>query len=178
MVQRDAPQGGVTMTDETTGLTRAARDEIAALAAQGGPLTPELLVDAARRKASALHAYFDWDDKSAAQSWRLHTARRLIREVKISVSSSTVTLAAPAYVSVPSEREGGGYRSIVALRSDEDRAREVLLDEIARVLSALARARAVAAALDMEAEISGLTDQVAGLQAQLRAGAQPEPAHA
>lgn len=52
--------------------------ELETLEAKLGPLTPEQVVDAARRKRSAMHAAFEWDDTKAAQIGRRAQARQLL----------------------------------------------------------------------------------------------------
>ena len=48
-----------------------------------GKVTPEIVIKHAEDKNSVLNGAFDWNDKSAAKKWRLHTARHLIRSVVI-----------------------------------------------------------------------------------------------
>jgi hypothetical protein len=44
----------------------------------GGYLTPEEILSFARKKRNPLHDFFDWDDSSASEKWRLHQARNLL----------------------------------------------------------------------------------------------------
>jgi len=46
-------------------------------------LTPEAIVENAKKKTSPLHKLFEWKDTTAAYQWRLQQARVLINEVKI-----------------------------------------------------------------------------------------------
>jgi hypothetical protein len=46
---------------------------------QGGELTPQAVVDAARRKNSPLNSYFEWDDRVAGEAYRIVQAQDLIR---------------------------------------------------------------------------------------------------
>jgi hypothetical protein len=48
-------------------------------------LTPEAVVNAARKKSSPLHTYITWDDSEAAAQYRLVQAAWLIRTVKVKV---------------------------------------------------------------------------------------------
>lgn len=48
-----------------------------------GELTPSAVVTAAKPKNHPLHSQFTWDDKDAADQFRLEQARGLIRSVKI-----------------------------------------------------------------------------------------------
>lgn len=44
-----------------------------------GIVTPKEVLNKARNKRSPVHKYFDWDDSSAAEKYRLDQARALIR---------------------------------------------------------------------------------------------------
>ena len=46
---------------------------------QYGSITPEMLVKKAKAKRNPLHNYFDWDDKSAAEQYRIVQARYILR---------------------------------------------------------------------------------------------------
>lgn len=46
-----------------------------------GEITPQDVVDDARKAKSPLHSFFEWDDSSAAEAYRLQQARGLIRSV-------------------------------------------------------------------------------------------------
>ncbi len=48
---------------------------------QYGSLTPPNIVEAARPDTSPLHRYFEWDNKAAAEQWRLQQARVLVCSV-------------------------------------------------------------------------------------------------
>lgn len=53
-------------------------NELKAILKKKGYLTPEIIVETARSKSSALHGSFIWDDAVAAQEHRLEQARKLI----------------------------------------------------------------------------------------------------
>ena len=63
-----------------------------------GELTPELVLKEASKKSSELHSDFQWEDKRAATLYRLDTARRLIRHLRV-VSDGERT-DEPVYVHV------------------------------------------------------------------------------
>ena len=46
-----------------------------------GELTPQDVLDDAKSHNSPLHTFFEWDDTAAAEQYRLHQARGLIRSV-------------------------------------------------------------------------------------------------
>lgn len=50
-----------------------------------GKLNPSLIVEKARDKKSVLHSFFDWDDKSAADSYRRQEASILLRHIQVKV---------------------------------------------------------------------------------------------
>lgn len=58
------------------------RDELLAIRAEHGKLTPALVVDAAAAEDHPLHDRFEWDDSTAAHKYRLVQARELIRVVR------------------------------------------------------------------------------------------------
>jgi hypothetical protein len=130
----------------------------------GGRLTPDIVVAAARSNDSPLHAYFAsrdcWDTKKAADHWAVAVARDLIRSVKVEVTTTDFTVKAPAFVRDPSAGDAQGYASLSRLRSDTDLAREAVVAEFARVSAALARAQAVAAALNLTDEIGELRSRM------------------
>lgn len=49
----------------------------------GGQITPEDVVNAARDEENPLHEVFDWNDASAAKAQRLHIARLLIGSIVV-----------------------------------------------------------------------------------------------
>lgn len=48
-----------------------------------GTISAPALVEAARPKSSPLHRAFDWDDRLAAERWRLQQAQQMIYSVRI-----------------------------------------------------------------------------------------------
>lgn len=87
-----APKG---VTAET------AADELAAIHERHGALTPPVVVDAARPKDAPLHNVFEWDNKKAAESYRIDQARHLIRAVEIVTDTNGKESSAPIYVHIP-----------------------------------------------------------------------------
>lgn len=94
----------------------------------GGILKAEDVVRSAEEISSPLHNYFEWDDSEAAVQWRLQQARQLIRYVVVLPPKDSTPIS--AYVSLRDDRvhEGGGYRAIAEVMSDEQ-LREKLLAE-------------------------------------------------
>lgn len=53
-----------------------------------GIITPEIVLDAAKRKSSPLHPFFNWDDTKAAREYRLIQAAQLIRRIKVTIPAT------------------------------------------------------------------------------------------
>lgn len=67
------------------------RDELQAIYNRVGRLTPALVVEVARDPHHPLHQRFNWDDTTAADSWRQHQAHELIRSVRVVYRERTDT---------------------------------------------------------------------------------------
>ncbi len=131
-----------------------------------GTLRVDDVIDEARDPDSPLHTEFDWDDSVAAEKWRREQARELIRTVRVEIVIQNHTIIAPAYVRDPSAgTKEQSYVSTVRIRNDKDTARDALMYEIDRIESSLARARNVAAALGLEAEVDAMVAGVLKLRA-------------
>ena len=52
----------------------------------GDQFTPADVIAAASDETSPMHAYFDWDDETAAGEHRLHQARQLVRSVQVVIT--------------------------------------------------------------------------------------------
>lgn len=124
---------------------RDVADRLEQLEQENGDIKPADVVNDARDPTSPLHDFFEWDDTAAADQYRLSQARLLIRRVKIQVTIQNIPMDVARYVRDPDEP--GSYSNIVRVRSDEDRSRRTVLDEMNRVSKAAKRARSVAAVL-------------------------------
>lgn len=142
------------------------RERLQSLAdANGGRLTPQAVVEDAKREGSPLHELFEWDQRRGHEIYLMQRAREIVRSVKIVVKREDVVFRSPLFVRDPScEPRQSGYVSVKALRSDTDLARERVVAEFAAAASALRRAKAIAAALDVGAEIDGLIFDVGQLR--------------
>jgi hypothetical protein len=126
-----------------------------------GRLIPAEVVSDARDPASPLHAQFEWDDSKAAEAHRLSQARTLIRSVKIEITIRDMPLSVVGYVRDPElETKDAGYRNVMQLRTEEDSARAVIVDEMKRVANAVRRAKTLAAVLGFAEEIDAI-DRIA-----------------
>lgn len=95
---------------------------------RGGSLTAESVVDAARDKASPLHTCFTWDNGKAAQKWRLHEARNLIRVYSTREMAKDEPDTDHVFVSLRADRSEGGYRSLTRVLSDTELRQKLLAD--------------------------------------------------
>lgn len=95
----------------------------------GGTLPPRVVVEAARPETSVLHKMFDWEDSEAAEKWRLHQARQLIRVcVTVVQSDSGRTIPHRVFVNMADERKDRvGYRRMVDVMADADYRQRLLL---------------------------------------------------
>ncbi len=94
-----------------------------------GILKAEDVVEYAQNAKTHLHSKFNWDDSEAAHQWRLHQARNLIRVMVVYFEEDKTNHR--VFVSLTpdrEEREGGGYRSLVMVMSDEKKREQLLAD--------------------------------------------------
>ncbi len=85
-----------------------------------GRVSPSQIVDAARSKRSVLHSVFDWDDVTAAESWRREEARTMVNHL-VYVDAETEKVA-PAFVSVivGNGDASRGYASVERVMAEPD----------------------------------------------------------
>lgn len=94
----------------------------------GGVLMVDAVLDEAKDESSPLHSHFEWDDSVAAEAHRRYQARVLIQRCKITLIESEPTTVR-AFVSLQSDREGGGgYRMTTSVMTDEALREELLRD--------------------------------------------------
>lgn len=97
------------------------------LATASGSVTPVTIVEDARNPASPLHENFDWDDTTAAGSWREHTARNLIGSlVVVKVNEKQVAGTVRAFVSVRVGNQPGTYQPIVNVMEDAELRKQLM----------------------------------------------------
>lgn len=147
----------MTLTQEQIAHVRSLED------ARGG-ITPDVVVADAKRKDSPLHGLFEWDKGKAAAAHWIQQAREVIGAVRVVVVNQTSTFRAPVYMRDPDAAGGQGYRSVVALRSEQDRAREALVATLRTAAGHLERAHALAEPLGLASEIDDLVARIVGVQ--------------
>lgn len=80
------------------------RDQLLAIRAEQGVLTPQIVLEAARPDDHPLHDRFEWDDKIAGEQYRREQAHRLIQSVRVSyISKDNEPRTTRAFVAVPSD---------------------------------------------------------------------------
>jgi hypothetical protein len=102
----------------------------------GGVLTAEAVVEAARNVHNPLHSSFTWDNTEAAIKWRLHQARNIILRVKVEVANvkrQTLVIREWASLTPDREQDGGGYREVVRIMRCEDKRAQLLADALAEL---------------------------------------------
>jgi hypothetical protein len=87
-------------------------------AINGGHLVPAAVVEAARDAKSVLHKHFEWNDKTAAEKFRLDQARSLIRCIHVE-SEDAESGVTRAFLSIR-EKTGVSYRTITDVLNSAD----------------------------------------------------------
>lgn len=152
-------------------LTTEQEERVRSLADEEGRLTPDQVVDDARDKKSPLHGLFEWDRGKAAMAHWIHQAREIIGAVRVVETNTTITVRAPFYVRDPDAAGGQGYRSVVSLRTEPERARQSLIYTLEVASGHLRRAFELAETLGLQTEIDALLEKVSGLQRTLKTAA-------
>ena len=85
-----------------------------------GILRPELVVDESREESAILHRCFQWDDKTAAESYRKEQARKLIDSIQVVIVNSDVHYSVRAFVNVrQADDEKRSYTPLTEAIHDE-----------------------------------------------------------
>ena len=136
--------------------------------ANNGKLTPEQVLQAAKDPESPLHDQFVWDDQKAAHKQRLDTARHLIRSVKYFFKKETLVIKVPIYVRDPElEKKEQGYVDVRTIKSDDERRRDILIDEFKRVQGVFERATELAVYFKMEDRLEDMQRHLRVMVAEL-----------
>ena len=153
-------------------MKQSVNDYLIALHQEHGTLTPELVVEDAKRKDSPLHDLFEWDKAKAAQAHWHDVARALIRNVRVVVVNEGRSLRAPFFVRDPAlSSKVQGYTTVTKLRTDADLARDAVADECSRAAAAFRRAQEVAAAVGVDADVRDLLDETLALGQRVKSAA-------
>ena len=142
--------------------------EVKALISRNGTLTPNRVLEAAKDKRTALHKYFEWDDKKAGHAYRLEQARQLIRSVECEVTVYDRGVRCVALVrtpNVPASRQS--YSSVERLRENRADARAALEYEMDRAESYLNRCLVLAEVFKLKPEFERLVSSLQELRGRL-----------
>lgn len=128
-------------------------DEVSTL---GESCRPQDVVEFARDPKTELHKCFDWDDETAAEKWRVHTARNILLSLKVEVISKDKKTGESVKIPfrlMQNDKEDKAYKHVsFIVRHD---------DEYARLLK---RAKAELAAFkkrySMIVELSEVIDEI------------------
>ncbi len=139
-------------------LQKAAHERLERIRARNkGILAPDDVVRDAHSESSPLHSYFTWDNTEAAHQYRLEQARTLIRNVKVTVTTSSERIAAPYYIRDPRVASSEqGYGSLAEIRDESAVASEALRYEFDRAIGSFERAVCIAGALGLSAQVDDL----------------------
>lgn len=131
-----------------------------------GRITPDRVLEEAKRKDSPIHALFDWDKNKAAHNWWLECAREVIGAVRIQVETTEAVYKPQLYMRDP-DVSGQGYRSVLVMKRDPVTARQALIGELTRAAGVVHRARELAVALGLNDEVDQMLGQIVGMHARL-----------
>lgn len=143
------------------GDAQAIGERLSALEAKGR-LTPEAVVQDAKKPTSVLHSQFEWDDAQAARKWRLEQASYLIRSVTVVVEQQEQEEEARvirAFVPISGADENRSYVPTMKALGDVEMRRQVLaqahseLGAVARKYRELQELSGVLQALDRVGEL-------------------------
>jgi len=113
--------------------------ELSKLERTNGTLTPDAVVEAARKNTSPLHAHFTWDNSEAAHKYRLVQAAWLIRTVKVKVVVGKTTENTRAFVRVSTEEQPTGHYVNLSAALNNPSWREQMLTQALAELECLRR---------------------------------------
>lgn len=109
-----------------------------------GKIRPVDVVEAAKDESSPLHDCFTWDDGEAAHQYRLMEARNLLRVYVVRPDNEQGPVVR-AFVSLTSDRvqQGGGYRAIANVMSDEELYAQMLHDAVVQLRNVQKKYKAI-----------------------------------
>jgi hypothetical protein len=103
-----------------------------------GFLTPQEVVNEARKTNSPLHNCFDWNDSTAAEQWRLQQARQLITSINLVIEYKGKQEEIDAYVNVFLPNKKGkcfqAYIDIQSAMGNTDFKNQVIMDAMNELL--------------------------------------------
>lgn len=97
-----------------------------------GIVRPKDLLEKARPKNSPLHPYFDWDDKKAAENYRIWQAQHLIASVRVEISGQEADAYWNASV-VVQDMKLQGYFSTQKVLNDDELYQQILANAVREI---------------------------------------------
>ena len=107
--------------------------ELGRIHGKHGALKPINVVEEARPEEAPLHPVFEWNDSIAAEEWRLHTARNLIRSVQVITSDDQKE---SVYVSVVTQQREREYQPLAVVAKSPDLYAEAVYEAQQRINAA------------------------------------------
>lgn len=103
-------------------------EELETIKETEGQLTPAIVVKRAEKEESKLHGFFTWDDKAAADEYRLNEARYLLRSVEVyyEVEPGGDEKPVRAFYHVEDDEEGAIYVDIDDVVSNDDYRQQII----------------------------------------------------
>lgn len=134
-----------------------------------GELTPDNVIEEAKKKDSPLHGEFTWDLKAAAMmTWRAQ-ARSLISQFQITITVHRKEYKIQEFVEAPGkpEREQG-YVAFTRIKDKKELAREFLNRELSIAATHVTKARDYARVLGLEARAERVVKDITSLQSDVQ----------
>ena len=116
---------------------QAVGEKLHAIRKSRGRLVPSDVVEEAKAEDSVLHRYFDWNNREAAQKWRIVQARDLISAIVTVEVGDKETLPVRSFVSVDNS-----YEPVYEVMSDADMRQKALADVEASIVHLQSKIRA------------------------------------
>lgn len=148
------------MSDNSVRSKNVAAELLAIAKKNRGVLRADDVVAEAEDESHPLHECFEWNDAQCGIEYRRYQARVLINSVRLETESGELVLHAPMWVHDPTA-DGQCYRQVTRLRTEKERAGEVLLNEFGRADHALARAQALAQFFGLAGDVEKVRKTVA-----------------
>ena len=144
---------------------------VRACADRRGRIIPRSVVEAARNPSNPLHDLFIWDDGVAAHKYRLETASRIIREIRIVVEVDERKTRTICYVRDPVlPPSQSGYIALSSVERRSDQAVLIVSGEIGRAIAAVTRARDIADQCGLRRELEAELRRLIILQKKTERG--------
>ena len=106
-------------------------------------LTAENLLKKASKKSSSLYEFFDWDNSSAGEKWRLQQARNVINEIKIIVEDREMYAFENVIVEIEDVKKAKQikknlntreYKSIIEIMNKEEYRKQLIKRALAEAI--------------------------------------------